>query len=189
VSGTRPEPATDGTYRPSVVVNLRLRFDERLTNEAPLAATEVRTDPAVGTLPPLGPRPLFAAGEADALTQVFGIVPLEATYELPGFRQAGTFSFKAAFKDLPIAREALHSGVTVLHLPTGAVVGEIRYEATVDEIFDVQVLPGVMRPGILNTRGETHRRALAIPGATFWARPAEEKQATTAPGPPVDAAD
>jgi uncharacterized protein (TIGR03032 family) len=76
----------------------------------------------------------------------------------------------STFKDLPIAKEATYSGIAVIHLPTGGLVGELRYQATVDEIFDVQVLPGLMRPGIINTESETHRLALTTPDSTFWAQ-------------------
>ncbi len=75
----------------------------------------------------------------------------------------------STFKDLPIAEKAQHSGVTILHLPTGSVVGALRYEASVDEIFDVQVLPELRRPGIVNTQGDVFRLALTTPDATFWA--------------------
>jgi uncharacterized protein (TIGR03032 family) len=75
----------------------------------------------------------------------------------------------STFKDLPIAEKAQHSGVTILHMPTGSVVGALRYEASVDEIFDVQVLPELRRPGIVNTQGDVFRLALTTPDATFWA--------------------
>ena len=75
----------------------------------------------------------------------------------------------STFRDLPIAKKADSSGVTVIHLPTGALVGALRFESSVDEIYDVQVLPQMKRPGILNTEGDTYRRALTIPEGTFWA--------------------
>ena len=75
----------------------------------------------------------------------------------------------STFRDLPIADRALESGVTVLHLPTGAVVGSMRFESSVDEIFDIQILPEMTRPGILNTQSETHKMALTTPDATYWA--------------------
>ena len=75
----------------------------------------------------------------------------------------------STFKDLPIAEKAQHSGVTILHLPTGSVVGALKYEASVDEIFDVQVLPDLRRPGIISTQGDVFRLALTTPDATYWA--------------------
>jgi uncharacterized protein (TIGR03032 family) len=78
----------------------------------------------------------------------------------------------SVFKDLEIARKSPTSGVTVLHIPTGAIVASLQYRSSVEEIFDVQVLPGLMRPGILNAREEVHQLALATPHATYWARDA-----------------
>jgi uncharacterized protein (TIGR03032 family) len=74
----------------------------------------------------------------------------------------------STFKDLPIAKQALHAGVVVLDLRAGAIVAHLTYETSVEEIYDVQVLPGLARPNILNHEEKEHRLALALPGATFW---------------------
>lgn len=78
------------------------------------------------------------------------------------------------FRNLEIAKKADHSGIRVLHLPTKALVAELTYRSSVDEIYDVQVLPGIIRPGILNTRTTFYKYGLSIPGATFWAREISE---------------
>lgn len=75
----------------------------------------------------------------------------------------------STFRDLAITKEAMHCGVEIIHLPTGVNVGHIRYEQSVEEIYDVQVLPGVSRPGILNHTAAAHRLALHTPEAVFWA--------------------
>ncbi|HSA16367.1 MAG TPA: TIGR03032 family protein [Spirochaetota bacterium] len=75
----------------------------------------------------------------------------------------------SAFAGLQIARDATHSGFTVLHMPTGSTVAEFRYLASVDEIFDLAVLPGLRRPGILSPEKEVHSSAIVIPGTSFWA--------------------
>lgn len=73
------------------------------------------------------------------------------------------------FGDLPLAREGRpFCGITVLHLPTGAQVGELRYVRSCEEIYDIQILPGIKRPGILGLADSTHRRALSLPEQTFW---------------------
>ncbi|MBR9920799.1 MAG: TIGR03032 family protein [Bacteroidetes bacterium] len=77
----------------------------------------------------------------------------------------------STFAKLEIANKAQQAGIVVLHLPTGAYVGEIRYQTSVEEIYDVQVLPGMMRPGILNTMKEEYKLGLATPESTYWARP------------------
>jgi uncharacterized protein (TIGR03032 family) len=79
----------------------------------------------------------------------------------------------STFAKLPIANDARQAGIAIVHLPTGALVGNIRYHTSVDEIYDVQVLPDLMRPGILNTLRPEHKLGLATPDATYWARPEE----------------
>ena len=74
----------------------------------------------------------------------------------------------STFKDLPIAEKATNSGVAVIHLPTGAVVAKLMYETSVDEIFDIQVIPNYKRPGILNAEDDTYKLALTSPEATYW---------------------
>lgn len=78
-----------------------------------------------------------------------------------------------AFGDLPIAKRSVFCGFVVVHLHTGSVVHQLKYENSVEEIYDVRILPDMPRPGILNHVKEDFRRALAIPGQTFWAKPAD----------------
>jgi len=76
----------------------------------------------------------------------------------------------STFKHLDIAKLSNWSGVSVVHIPSGALVGQIKYLASVDEIYDIQVLPDALRPGILNPYTEDYKKALSIPETTFWAR-------------------
>lgn len=74
------------------------------------------------------------------------------------------------FGDLPIAQARdLYCGVLCFHLPSGRVAGELRYLRTCKEIYDVQVLPGLLRPGILGPDDPLARRALSVPGLASWA--------------------
>lgn len=75
----------------------------------------------------------------------------------------------STFGKLPFAEKANEAGIVVIHLPTGSFVGQIKYQTSVDEIYDVVVLPNKLRPNILNTITEDHKRALMIPQSTFWA--------------------
>ncbi|MBL4715089.1 MAG: TIGR03032 family protein [Bacteroidia bacterium] len=76
----------------------------------------------------------------------------------------------STFKDLPIAKLANQAGIIVIHLPTGAIIGQILYKNSVDEIYDVQVLPNLKRPGILNTKNGFHKLGLTTPQSTYWAK-------------------
>ncbi|MBL4585714.1 MAG: TIGR03032 family protein [Flavobacteriales bacterium] len=77
----------------------------------------------------------------------------------------------STFAKLPFAQHASKAGIKVIHLPTMALVGEMNYETTVDEIYSLKVLPNTIRPNILNTINPIHKYALSIPGQTFWANP------------------
>lgn len=113
----------------------------------------------------------------------------EVVARLPGFARglavAGDYLFVGlsqlrhdhrVFGGLPIARAPdLYCGILCLHLPTGRIAGELRYLRTCKEIYDVQVLPGVRRPGILSPADDVHRRALVAPGLALWGEePAQE---------------
>ncbi len=73
-----------------------------------------------------------------------------------------------AFADLPIAKRSVFCGVVVMHLPTASIAGFIRYENSVEEIYDVKVLPDMLRPGILNHEKPDFRTAVSTPEKTFW---------------------
>lgn len=89
----------------------------------------------------------------------------------------------STFRDLPIADKAKAAGIAVIHAPSGATVAWMRYNQTVDEIFDVEVLPGLRRPGIVRHDDELATRAFTMPHTTFWALPEERSQDGNGPKP------
>lgn len=80
-----------------------------------------------------------------------------------------------AFPDLPLDRDKLLPGVAVIHLPSGEVMGLIQYQTDCEEIYDVQVLPGLRRPGIIGLGDGMHLNALSTPETAFWGRPPDER--------------
>lgn len=86
----------------------------------------------------------------------------ETVAELPGFTRGlalhGRFAFvglskireTSTFGGLPIAarRPELKCGVGAVDLDTGRLVGHLEFVTGVEEIFDVQVLPGVRCPAV-----------------------------------------
>jgi uncharacterized protein (TIGR03032 family) len=76
----------------------------------------------------------------------------------------------STFAKLSFSDKANFSGVKIIHMPTNAEVGEIIYETSVDEIYEVLVLENTVRPNILNTIDDLHKYSLATPDSTYWAR-------------------
>ena len=79
-------------------------------------------------------------------------------------KNSSTFA-KLLFSDM-----ADFAGIKVIHLPTMAEVGSITYNTSVDEIYEVAILPDTIRPNVLNTINPVYKRALAIPDNTYWAK-------------------
>lgn len=73
-----------------------------------------------------------------------------------------------AFGDLPIASRSPICGVAAFHLPSAKVIGYIKYETSVEEIFEVRVLAGIVRPGILSIEKNDHDGIIMIPDGIYW---------------------
>ena len=43
--------------------------------------------------------------------------------------------------------------------------------SSLDEIYDIHILPDMIRPNILNTITPEHKEGIMTPEATFWAQP------------------
>lgn len=72
------------------------------------------------------------------------------------------------FKDLDVTQNSKHAGVIIFDLANKNVIGEINYEATVEEIFDVQVLADHKKPLLLGDKSEKYKRVITFPGNIFW---------------------
>ncbi len=83
---------------------------------------------------------------------------------------------KHIFGGLPIQQrfERLRCGVAVVDLRSGLVPGMFEFTAGCEELYDVQFLPGVCRPMILNLDKPAVRQAMTNPDSSYWLRPSAE---------------
>lgn len=81
-----------------------------------------------------------------------------------------------AFSKLPIAKKAKAAGVAIVDLNSGKLAGSIVYHESVEELYDVRILPGLVRPNILNTLTDDHKAAIMIPGTTYWGKKRDEEK-------------
>lgn len=68
------------------------------------------------------------------------------------------------------------SGIAIVHLPTGSLVGQIQYQTSVEEIYDIKVLGNTQRPNILNPDSEESNLAVSTPSSTYWAHKNDKNQ-------------
>ena len=100
---------------------------------------------------------------------------------LPGFTRGldftGPFAFvgvsqvreSATFSGIPLTRtlSERHCGVWVVDLRTGQIIAFLRFEAAVQEIFAVAVLPGIRFPDVINDDATLIGLTYALPDAAL----------------------
>lgn len=72
------------------------------------------------------------------------------------------------FSDLDIVDKEIKSGVVIVDINSGETVGEIKYETSVEELYDVHILNGFKRVNILNYQQSLRHRALITPFGCQW---------------------
>jgi uncharacterized protein (TIGR03032 family) len=77
---------------------------------------------------------------------------------------------------LPIhaRRDELVCGVAAVERTRGLVLGWVRFDDALEEVFDVKVLPNFRRGAILSVEDNAHRRALVLRGRAFWGEDIED---------------
>ena len=101
----------------------------------------------------------------------------ESVAELPGFARGlamvGPYAFvglskirpTSAMDGVPLAdqREPLKCGVAVVDVRSGQVTAFLEFLSAVEEIFDVQLLPGLRFPEVIGFQQETIRHTFVVP--------------------------
>jgi uncharacterized protein (TIGR03032 family) len=101
----------------------------------------------------------------------------EAVVELPGFARGltllGPYAFvglskirqTSAMDGVPLAqrREQLKCGVAVVDLRGGEVIAFLEFQTAVEEIFDVQLLPGLRFPEVIGFQQGTIQHTFVVP--------------------------
>jgi uncharacterized protein (TIGR03032 family) len=123
---------------------------------------------------------------------------------MPGYLRglcfAGTYALvglskireRHIFGGLPVQSrgEKLLCGVAVVDLRTGRQCGFFEFTAGCEELYDVQFLPGVHRPMILNLQKPVVHEAITNPESSYWLRPSKELHDSAAESsPPTPCAD
>jgi uncharacterized protein (TIGR03032 family) len=97
--------------------------------------------------------------------------------ELPGFTRglaiSGPYAFvglskirpTSAMDGVPLAerREDLKCGVAAVDLHSGQVIAFLEFQTAVEEIFDVQLLPGLRFPEMIGFQQETIQHTFVVP--------------------------
>jgi uncharacterized protein (TIGR03032 family) len=75
---------------------------------------------------------------------------------------------RASFGDLPLddelraRRAGARCGIVVIELATGIVRHWLRFSGVVTELYDLALVPGARRPGLIGVKNEDIRRVLVV---------------------------
>ena len=103
----------------------------------------------------------------------------ELVAEVPGFARGLSFAGQHAFVGLskirptsamagvPLAerRDELKCGVAAMELDRGRVEGFLEFQSAVEEIFDVQLLPGIRFPEVIGFQKDDVNHTFVVPPA------------------------
>jgi uncharacterized protein (TIGR03032 family) len=120
---------------------------------------------------------LLESGTGRLLLVDTGTGQWQSIVELPGFARGlafvGPYAFiglsrireNSAMTGVPLAerREHLKSGVAVVDLRSGKLAAMLEFQTAVEEIFDVQVLPGLRFPEVIGFQKDTVQRMFIVP--------------------------
>ena len=101
----------------------------------------------------------------------------ETVAQLPGFTRGwalvGPYAFiglskirkTSAMDGVPIAerRDELKCGIAVLDLRSGQTIAFLEFQTAVEEVFDVQLLPGLRFPEVIGFQQETLHHTFIVP--------------------------
>lgn len=97
-----------------------------------------------------------------------------------------TLRDKKSFGGLPLGDQAddLKCGVALVNAKSGELAALFYYETDCEELYDVQVLAGMRRPGIIGVSGDLHRSAMTTPEFVGWTEIRKPEQSKTEPSNP-----
>lgn len=76
------------------------------------------------------------------------------------------------FSKLSFPEANNYAGMIVYDLSRSSVVAELKYMETIEEIYDVVVIPDVSLPGLISFADERSRLAVSTPKTAFWRKSA-----------------
>lgn len=80
------------------------------------------------------------------------------------------------FNDLAVKENSKRAGILIFDLSKREVIGDIQYENTVEEIYDVQVIEDSLKPVVLSDKSDKYKQVITFPGNVFWRKDKDTKE-------------
>jgi uncharacterized protein (TIGR03032 family) len=83
------------------------------------------------------------------------------------------------FSKLDESVRAEHASIEFIDIKSGMGLGQLVFKNSIEEIYDVQLLPDIRSVGIFGLYDERHRQGVTTPDDVFWRKQKQEDRAST----------
>ena len=73
-----------------------------------------------------------------------------------------------SFQKVGVKENSKNAGYIIFDLRTKTTFGELLYEDTIDEIYDINIMEGAKKPGIITKLNKKHKNIIVTPNGVFW---------------------
>ena len=73
-----------------------------------------------------------------------------------------------SFQKVAVKENSKNAGFIIFDLRTRTPFGELLYEDTIDEIYDINIIDGAKKPGIITKLNKKHKNIIVTPKGVFW---------------------
>ena len=73
-----------------------------------------------------------------------------------------------SFQKVGVKENSKNAGFIIFDLRTKTTFGELLYEDTIDEIYDINIIEGPKKPGIITKLNKKHKNIIVTPNGVFW---------------------
>ncbi len=80
------------------------------------------------------------------------------------------------FSKLSFTEKDYPAGIIIYSLNFNEVLGEIEYHETVEEIYDLKIIPNANKAVAMNEMQEIQNQVITFPGSVFWKKPESNKK-------------
>lgn len=79
-----------------------------------------------------------------------------------------------SFQKVEVKENSLNAGFTIFDLRTRTTFGELLYTNTIDEIYDINIIEGYNKPGIVTKLNKKNSSIIVTPENVYWKKISEE---------------
>jgi len=123
---------------------------------------------------------LLQSGTGEVLTVDTHNSSYNVMTRLPGFVRGldhyGQYLFvgyskirkSSGFENLEISKKETFCGIAVIHKISGNIIGKIQFENSVEEVFDIKIIPNVIAPELLSPYDKNYHSLIHTPDNIFF---------------------